>query len=489
MKNIIIVLALILCIADVKANSESFYLLIDKDACYTCNATLVNNVMSKCPKSLNATIIITGVTSNNLRFYKKDIDSIFREYNVIYDTARYYRNAFNIKNRIEFIISSKDNKSFQSFTNANDVIAQFRNISQNSEIASLKKLNSIEYDEEFLLINAVSFYKNDFLIFFDKRQKLFFFFNQKNQKKYSVAISKALDMVDTKINLNNPDNKNFHNKDLISFLGFVQSEDSRIRFHSYVIDTVINESTAIIKIYIFTLNEKGFLDAEELVFPSNFIFHGNNELIELNGNYYASVFDKRYHHSRHEIVKDTTSIFIELSGNEANYNSIINYSLADKLTGSKYGLFFMSSYYLFDNKLYFISAENGIFSQFKNGQFSNFLKYSNELELLLNSQKNADKDKYLNGEYYSRNCLYDFVSFAKNSKYYCILLFEYPSLIDNNKNKFKIQLYDLNGNYVTEINSNCDMHDKVYLLKIDDELILMNANDEKLDIFKIDIKI
>jgi hypothetical protein len=168
-------------------------------------------------------------------------------------------------------------------------------------------------------------------------------------------------------------------------------------------------------------------------------------MIEINSDIYLGIYDGNYHHSRHYEIRDSSIVLAKID--DRKFVPVFYLSQFEKLSGTIYSYSFLPELIdCRDNKsLIVFNPLNSLLFSFNTKTGSDVVNYKvgGRLKQLFEKMKKFDKfGLYEHRVMFEGNNIYSSSQLYKNGFLY-ILLIEKP-------HKVFLQIYDRNGNFISE---------------------------------------
>jgi|GEM_PF-5747588 len=486
--------------------SQEVIISVNRASCISCKSLLITESINKSKLLLpdyKVNLLITNINKKQKIYLEKEILSLFKDVNTIYDIDNQYKTKYNLKESIEYLVVNANqlhrfidvDKFYDSIPKIPKLTQKQQNVNLNINIK--KTLDSILLDESFDYVELQSPYlfKNN-LYFYDKVLMNIGIVNLKDNKRklnlsLSDFISKNIPTIDT-----NEFNKYFGiTTNKIRFYSFFQKDNNTNLFFVYEVlkdkkEIIIRGNVINVPDYEYyesEVSQDSIINTQIFELPDRYTLRGRKQITYQNGSYILNVFDRNYHHTKHDLVKDTTNIIVSINKNKVE--SLLTYNNAEVISKSQYGLIFFQDIYQTEDNINIVGLENNLFLQYKDSKLTTFLNNKEGiLREIIDSANSSDKNIYFSGiPYKIKNKIY-FLDYT-NFKNYHIFLFKDNNNSSDSEKKYIFQIYK-NDELINEkkINIDNNIEGIAYLLSNTNSLYLVFTSEEYLYYMELDVE-
>lgn len=477
--------------------SKNYLLALHRGYCISCKALLIDeiyrNIRSK-DANTKIQMVITNLNNKQKKYVEKELKSIYKNYEIIYDVDKYYKNKYDLSGPFQIVEITDDTfvkyDGYDDFMKKTTKLTDFKPIEKNTNKLvnlDLKSIDSIIIDDDFEFVDIQTTYLyNNSLAFYDKILNHLGIYDLKSKTKIKLSLEdyvfknqKILDSLEF--------DKHFDAKiKKVRFHSFINKNDNNVYLFYSIITSIRMSNGRSIPEYSFyevCINNSTFISNKQVFLPKNYFMNGVENVGYQNDYTILGVYDNRYNHLKHNEVKDSTNIIIGIK--DTLIKSFLTYSHADKIGNTEYGLFFFQFLYHIDKEIFAISPYNNLFLKMNDSKLETFLsKPKGILKTIVDTHSVIDKKQFLNGDPYKIKLDYSFLEFSHNKLLNCDLFLFVKPTEDINK-KFLIQIYSENY-FIKELEFNIDFEfTKSFLISNKDSSYIIFACENKTYIMEL----
>jgi hypothetical protein len=444
--------------------------------------------------NISSKLVVTGITGKQLKFYRPDIEEIYSDMVIIYDTTNRYKNEYGINHRFEFVYTDQNDKMIYKSAEINNFLRYvYKTNNRQDELSALDSMkidlsmdknqackvdnqslrkkessetynktnskyvitDSLSNDSDFMLIEpGRSVYTLGEYYVFDNKLQVIYELGRDKKLKASLRLEDYIDKISPGIEkewLKHRYKGRYH---IINFHNFVKGSnpvEAVISIYDSSAFYMSNGDTVYYPVYKHLIcNVNGSLEnIREFNIPDRFILFGAEDIVYSKGRYIYTVFDRKYHHTRHEQVKDSSFLLISSNKDGKAYEPILTYREAESKSQKTFSVYFESYLYNSGDSVFIVNPANGLFELY-NKDFKTFLKPYGKLKSYIDSTNLGNKFRYLEGEPFDRRSKWIYKDFCSCGEYCYILLEEYKDDYTDTYSAIVVQKYDRDGNFQEE---------------------------------------
>lgn len=457
MKKIISIALLIINITLVESNEINVFL--DVNTCITCEKYVINQLFESSKKiKIDFKIVISGLRKSQYDFIYSKINKEYKSISILIDTNNYLSKKYNITKIPSICYIENENLVYKDSSLIYTNIFKFIEFNSKSSILEenitpiFKPTSQINFEDSLYIIDG--FTKKIIVYNIENKQIRSFDYDFLKFKliKENLNIVKA-----DNLRVLRPIFQTFNNKlYLITKLPFLENVTKKIE------DNLSKYRTTIIDMTDYSF---------DILHNHNKITYYGNYIDRINGGYFFQTYHNIYHHSNHNILKDSTTIFSIFYRDKID--KVLSISKIESYTNSLYTYGFPSRHIkLNNNQIYILNEYFNLFGlinfNFVNNNYEiNMFSPQGILKKTMSYLVNVDAFAFLEHKPLNLSENYSIVDIVQNNGLFGIYFYEKDS---NSVKYLYFQEYDNEGNLVNEKKINLfdrydDKLEKVLMIK------------------------